>query len=269
MLRDLLPRTHDHYEGSRFAGDLEAFAEWLRAVGYSRPSAHQHVYRLDQALGHGNGIQPGGTFCEADLHAAFASQARLAAGSEHATGLHALSGRRGPAEGGRTHRLRGRVVPALPPASVRGTGTGRGDDPAAPVDRGGFSGARAATRPRAVGRFRRGCRGLRPNQEPGEQSPVAAAHCRAPAGVPALLRKLWRSARWPGRHRYATGLPRRITTTSIGLDDRSTSARVDPAGRSPRSGATTPFCISWPITAYARPRLRLFGWMRWIGRQER
>jgi hypothetical protein len=60
MLRDLFPRTHDHYEGSRFAGDLEAFAEWLRAVGYSRPSAHQHVYRLDQALGHGNGIQPQG-----------------------------------------------------------------------------------------------------------------------------------------------------------------------------------------------------------------
>ena len=52
MLRDLFPRTHDHYEGSRFAGDLEAFAEWLRAVGYSRPSAHRHVYRLDQALGH-------------------------------------------------------------------------------------------------------------------------------------------------------------------------------------------------------------------------
>ena len=71
MLRDPFPRTHGHYEGSRFAGDLEAFAEWLRAVGYSRPSAHQHVYRLDQALGHGNGIQPGGTFCEADLHAAF------------------------------------------------------------------------------------------------------------------------------------------------------------------------------------------------------
>jgi integrase/recombinase XerD len=71
MLRDLFPRTHGHYEGSRFAGDLEAFAEWLRAVGYSRPSAHRHVYRLDQALGHGNGIQPGGTFCEADLHAAF------------------------------------------------------------------------------------------------------------------------------------------------------------------------------------------------------
>ena len=46
MLRDLFPRTHDHYEGSRFAGDLEAFAEWLRAVGYSRPSAHRHVYRL-------------------------------------------------------------------------------------------------------------------------------------------------------------------------------------------------------------------------------
>ena len=29
MLRDLFPRTHDHYEGSRFAGDLEAFAKWL------------------------------------------------------------------------------------------------------------------------------------------------------------------------------------------------------------------------------------------------
>jgi site-specific recombinase XerD len=25
----------------------------------------------------------------------------------------------------------------------------------------------------------------------------------------------------------------------------------------------------WPITACARPRLQLFGWMRWIGRQER
>jgi hypothetical protein len=48
MLRDLFPRTHGHYEGSRFAGDLEAFAKWLRAVGYSRPSAHRHVYRLNR-----------------------------------------------------------------------------------------------------------------------------------------------------------------------------------------------------------------------------
>jgi hypothetical protein len=37
MLRDLFPRAHGHYEGSRFAGDLEAFAEWLLAAGYSEP----------------------------------------------------------------------------------------------------------------------------------------------------------------------------------------------------------------------------------------
>ena len=37
----------------------------------------------------------------------------------------------------------------------------------------------------------------------------------------------------------------------------------------PAIGATTPFCTSWPITACARPRLQPFGWMRWIGRQER
>lgn len=74
MLRDLFPRAHGHYEGSRFAGDLEAFAEWLLAAGYSRPCAHLHLYRLDQALEHGDGIQPGGAFSEADLHAAFTSR---------------------------------------------------------------------------------------------------------------------------------------------------------------------------------------------------
>lgn len=74
MLRELFPRTHGRYEGSRFATDLEDFAEWLTVGGYSRPSVHRHLYRLDQALEHGDGVQPGGSFCEVDLHAAFTFQ---------------------------------------------------------------------------------------------------------------------------------------------------------------------------------------------------
>jgi len=74
MLRDLFPRRHRHYEGSRFTGELEAFAGWLRTVGYSRSSTNRHLCRLDQALKHCNEAQPGGTFNEADLQEAFASQ---------------------------------------------------------------------------------------------------------------------------------------------------------------------------------------------------
>jgi integrase/recombinase XerD len=74
MLRDLFPRRHRHYEDSPFAGELEAFAEWLRTIGYSKSSTNRHLCRLDQALTHCNAAQPGGTFKEADLQEAFASQ---------------------------------------------------------------------------------------------------------------------------------------------------------------------------------------------------
>ena len=74
MLRDLFPRRHRHYEDSPFAGELEAFAKWLRTIGYSKSSTNRHLCRLDQALTHCNAAQPGGTFKEVDLQEAFASQ---------------------------------------------------------------------------------------------------------------------------------------------------------------------------------------------------
>src|SRR3954469_1703085 len=44
----------------------------------------------------------------------------------------------------------------------------------------------------------------------------------------------WRNVQRPARYRYAAGLSGRIATTSTGVDDRSTPARVDLAAEPPR-----------------------------------
>ena len=208
MLRDLFPRTHGHYEGSRFAGDLEAFAEWLRAVGYSRPSAHQHVYRLDQALGHGNGIQPGGTFCEADLHAAFTFRrgSRPDRSTQRAfTRFLAAVGRLKAAEPTDFVDMSCRHY-------LRHLSEARGLD-GATIQQHRSTVADFLARGLPQGRElsaadRRRCRGLCPAPEHGGQAPDAPAHRRASEIVPAVLRRPRRDGTGARPHRYAADLPR-------------------------------------------------------------
>lgn len=71
MLQDLFPKRHVRYERSPFAQDLEAFACWLHARGYSRHSARGHVFRLKQTLGRIAGFSPGAAFRSEELEQAF------------------------------------------------------------------------------------------------------------------------------------------------------------------------------------------------------
>lgn len=71
MLRDLFPGRHARYERSPFVDDLDAFAGWLRARGYSRHSARGHVFRLKETLGRMAGLSPGATWRSEDLERAF------------------------------------------------------------------------------------------------------------------------------------------------------------------------------------------------------
>jgi integrase/recombinase XerD len=71
MLRDLFPGRHARYERSPFVQDLDAFADWLDARGYSRHSARGHVFRLKESLARAEGLSAGTTFTSEGLDAVF------------------------------------------------------------------------------------------------------------------------------------------------------------------------------------------------------
>lgn len=71
MLRDLFPGRHARYERSPFVEDLDAFAGWLQARGYSRHSARGHVFRLKETLGRMAGLSPGAALRSEELEQAF------------------------------------------------------------------------------------------------------------------------------------------------------------------------------------------------------
>ncbi len=73
MLAELFPRGHRRYEDSPLAPDLEEFASWLLAVGYSRENTCDHLFRLRTTLERLEGLSPGAIFSEAELELAFAS----------------------------------------------------------------------------------------------------------------------------------------------------------------------------------------------------
>jgi integrase/recombinase XerD len=72
MLRDLFPKRHARYERSLSVEDLDAFASWLHARGYSRHSARGHVFRLRQTLDRIGGASPRTNFTSEELDQAFA-----------------------------------------------------------------------------------------------------------------------------------------------------------------------------------------------------
>lgn len=74
MLRDLFPKRHARYQRSPFVEDLDAFASWLHARGYSRDSACGHVFRVKQALDRSAGLLPGASFASKHLDRAFAGE---------------------------------------------------------------------------------------------------------------------------------------------------------------------------------------------------
>jgi len=73
MLAELFPKYHRRYEQSRFAADLEGFASWLLAVGYSRENTCDHLFRLRTTLERLEGLSPGTIFSEPQLELAFTS----------------------------------------------------------------------------------------------------------------------------------------------------------------------------------------------------
>jgi integrase/recombinase XerD len=75
MLRDLFPGRHARYERSPFVQDLDAFADWLDARGYSRHSARGHVFRLKECLARAEGLSAGATFTSEGLDAVFSGDA--------------------------------------------------------------------------------------------------------------------------------------------------------------------------------------------------
>ena len=74
LITTLFPRGDERYEASPVAADLEAFASWLGAAGYSREKTRDHVCRLKQALARLRPQSPHATFTEAQLQAAFRSR---------------------------------------------------------------------------------------------------------------------------------------------------------------------------------------------------
>ena len=71
MLQDLFPRDHGKYQSSRFAGELEVFAEWLAAQGHLRHPVCLHLRRVRKVLDGCDRFEPGGMFKEDDLQQAF------------------------------------------------------------------------------------------------------------------------------------------------------------------------------------------------------
>lgn len=74
MLSTLFPHVHRRYAASPFATDLDAFASWLWAVGYSHTSTCDHVCRLHRTFARIAGLAPGASFTEAQLQHAFRSR---------------------------------------------------------------------------------------------------------------------------------------------------------------------------------------------------
>jgi site-specific recombinase XerD len=74
MLQDLFPRDHKKYQSSRFAAELEAFAEWLAAQGHLRHPLRLHLHRVRKVLDGCDRFGPGGMFKEEDLRPAFIVQ---------------------------------------------------------------------------------------------------------------------------------------------------------------------------------------------------
>src|SRR4029077_7049056 len=71
MLQDLFPRDHRRYEGSRFGGELEAFAGWLEAQGHLRHPLRLHLHRAREVLNRSDRFRSGTLFREVDLREAF------------------------------------------------------------------------------------------------------------------------------------------------------------------------------------------------------
>jgi site-specific recombinase XerD len=70
---ELFPKVHRRYEKSPFAADLEEFASWLCAVGYSRENICDHLFRLRSTLERIEGLSPRAIFTEIQLERAFTS----------------------------------------------------------------------------------------------------------------------------------------------------------------------------------------------------
>jgi site-specific recombinase XerD len=73
MLTKLFPKVHRRYEQSTFAPDLEDFASWLLAKGYSRDNTCDHLFRLRKTLEGREHIAPGAVLSEVQLESAFTS----------------------------------------------------------------------------------------------------------------------------------------------------------------------------------------------------
>lgn len=71
MLRDLFPRDHRRYEGSRYGSVLESFANWLNERGHLRHPLRLHLRRVKHALEQADGIQCGILFNEERVREAF------------------------------------------------------------------------------------------------------------------------------------------------------------------------------------------------------
>ena len=71
MLRDLFPRHHERYKGSRCGAELEAFAEWLEAQGHLRHPLRLHLRRAREVLNRSDRFRSGTLFREVDLREAF------------------------------------------------------------------------------------------------------------------------------------------------------------------------------------------------------
>ena len=74
MLQDLFPKDHKKYQSSRFAAELEAFAEWLAAQGHLRHPLRLHLHRVRKVLDGCDRFGPGEMFNEEDLRQAFIVQ---------------------------------------------------------------------------------------------------------------------------------------------------------------------------------------------------
>lgn len=71
MLRDLYPRNHHRYEGSRYGAELESFAAWLGEQGHLRHPLRLHLHRVKLVLERSDEFQPGALFKEEQLREAF------------------------------------------------------------------------------------------------------------------------------------------------------------------------------------------------------
>lgn len=71
MLQELFPRSHQSYESSPWAKEIQGFGDWLRTAGYSRESMCGHLFRLKRVLEHAVNLAPCATLSVAQLSRAF------------------------------------------------------------------------------------------------------------------------------------------------------------------------------------------------------